>query len=390
METWIGSALMALMFGSWFTFAVLRPLRRHRQLQRIFSQAGQQLGVPALGLELRGPIEGMDVLVKMGTPLFRSFHEPESVKVEVDARSFPTPEVVQLVRSRLPLDGPRLLVEVEEGLSLEVAGEPGKPSDLTGPVEHLRSVVKQVLAAPIPELLFDNLAPGNGAELRLRSLQALARYYRKSEPTAWGLNAALTDPDPELRFVAALETSDDLLTAFVLDEQTPADLRSPALQRLQARLSYEQLSPVLGKVLFLQDDPCRIRAVALIGSHADQTHLGAVRQLAPQVSGELAAAVAITLEKLECRDEAPWIELLGSTSMDAQFLAMQALGKCGSERAVEPLLALASRGEDKAVARESIRAIQSRLVGAEAGGVSIVQDADAGAVSLAAPERDKV
>jgi hypothetical protein len=83
------------------------------------------------------------------------------------------------------------------------------------------------------------------------------------------------------------------------------------------------------------------------------------------------------------------VALLARDDEATQVRAAEALGRCGSVTAVEPLLACAERTSafgGRAV-RNAVQAavakIQSRLAGAEAGRVSVAGQAEVGAVSVA-------
>jgi hypothetical protein len=85
------------------------------------------------------------------------------------------------------------------------------------------------------------------------------------------------------------------------------------------------------------------------------------------------------------------VAILGRTDADLRVAAVRALGLVGSVKSVAPLLALLeARGLD-ADARQAIRgaigAIQSRLVGAEAGQLTVASaESESGRLSLAGSE----
>ncbi len=273
-------------------------MRKRLRLARLFSETGSKLGLTYQGLKLRGRIDDLDVLVELTGGGFepRPFTS-DDVRVKVWAPRFPPPEVLKLVRGRLGFDEPASSVSgpigaIAEGLSQVSEGLPRDCADLTARAERVIAAVRTTLAAPIPALLFENLAPNVRTETRLESLCALVEHYRKTEEAARALNASLADANPELRYLAALESTDSALEAFVLDSAVPSDLRWSALLRLETRVPYERLSPVLGKLLHLQDEPCRIRALSHIASHKDRAHAEKVSALATQARADLSEAVA--------------------------------------------------------------------------------------------------
>jgi hypothetical protein len=98
--------------------------------------------------------------------------------------------------------------------------------------------------------------------------------------------------------------------------------------------------------------------------------------------------VCRALEKrADSRAEETLVELLvrsgGGDALKAQ--AVKALATSGTAKSVEPLqtLAKAADGELKVAAREAVRQIQSRLVGVEAGRLSVVDSGAEGALSIA-------
>lgn len=360
---------------------------RQRRLAALFEQAGKKLGLSAEGTRIRGAVHGLDVHLEMTGGPGRGSSE-RGVRVKVWAPRFPPPDVIKLVRPRLDLPAPsglatRPVEPIYEGLALSMDGVPRAEWDLVALAEHLMATVRQVLLAPIPEYLRENLAADRPAHVRLASLQALVEQYRKSEATARALNACLTDPDPELRGVAALGTSIGALEAFVLDVKAPTDVRWDALLRLEARVGYERLSVYLGKVLDLPDDTLPLRALFVLEGRKDRTHLEKICSLAKRPDPVVAEAVARTLRTLECRSEVAMLDLLAAKSDDARRIAIAALREWGTVEAVEPLLESADAGHLPAEAREAVRAIQGRLSNAESGGVSVVEAvAGSGDVSL--------
>ncbi|MGC4119099.1 MAG: hypothetical protein QM765_31945 [Myxococcales bacterium] len=310
-----------------------------------------------------------------------------SVQISVRGPGLPSSVVLELVRPRLGLEqleppGTGPLKSTGGGLFQFVGPLDQASPALTSHVERLVRAARYLAGSRIPELLAENVAGSGPAGVRLESLRALAEHYLDDEVTARALHACLSESDRELRLLAALETCPSALVAFATDPSIDPGLRWRAQIKLETSLPYEQLSPVLAKVLALPGDETRSRALSLIAAHKDTAHLEAVRSLVPGANESVAEGVANALTQLGCRDEATWIALLATPSTRAALEATQVLRASGSVRAVEPLLALAERGELRDVAREAVRTIQSRLSGAEAGGVSLVQSVDGGAVSV--------
>lgn len=94
---------------------------------------------------------------------------------------------------------------------------------------------------------------------------------------------------------------------------------------------------------------------------------------------------------LDACSEPNLLPLLTSASVEAKGHAIRALASCGTIRAVEPLLAVEGDDALREFARSTVRAIQGRMPGADAGGLSVVAGVEGGAVSIVpAPEREKV
>jgi HEAT repeat protein len=104
-----------------------------------------------------------------------------------------------------------------------------------------------------------------------------------------------------------------------------------------------------------------------------------------------AAAAAAALGALgDARAESSLLKSIGSKAHELQLAAARALGRLGTVRSVEPLLTLLDSRRLDAMGRQSVRhavaSIQSRLVGAGAGQISLAQSAaESGRLSLAKP-----
>jgi len=78
------------------------------------------------------------------------------------------------------------------------------------------------------------------------------------------------------------------------------------------------------------------------------------------------------------------LRLLAREQVEVRRAAAEALGKLGTVRAVEPLLEVFRTGGGAAAARDAVRQIQSRIEGADRGGLSLAPAAaDDGALSVA-------
>ncbi|HEY3446301.1 MAG TPA: hypothetical protein VGK67_08040 [Myxococcales bacterium] len=385
--------LFAVSFLCIWTYAAVKTVGLGLRRPRVLNEVARTLGLQGRSFlfetsSLKGRIRELDVDVGLVEHPTVSRALVGEFRIRVIALRFPPPEVVELVLPRLGLGG--RVRAISSGLSQTVSGDIRAPAELVGAIEGLVTAVERASTAPIPEFLAANLATGCPSDLRLKSIKALLEHYPKAEETAWVLNSCSTDYEPEIRYLASQETSPSALEAFATDRHVRPELRLDALELLATRTSFERLSPLLGKVIDLPGDGPQIRALRLIASRRDKAHTPRVCEMA--ASGHstpaVAEALAEALLSLGARSEPTMLGLLESQSESAQAIAIKELREWGTVSAVEPLLQLRSRGAIEEAARSAVRAIQSRIAGAEVGRVSLVESVPTGGVSVV-PEREK-
>ncbi len=196
---------------------------------------------------------------------------------------------------------------------------------------------------------------------RRACLEALVDRFDEAPETLEVLRAALVDGDPVVRVYAARvlrsDASLEVLRAVVAEPESPEDALAEALFGLADRSEAVPISrlaelPQLGQ---------RVRAAIARGA---------------AVRGGPAAEVLL-------------LDLLDADDDVVDVAAAEALGRCGSLSAVEPLLAH-TRGvfRDRAVKRAAtaaVAAIQGRA-GGESGGLSLSAGADAGGLAVVGEE----
>lgn len=184
------------------------------------------------------------------------------------------------------------------------------------------------------------------------------------------------------------------LESFVTAEDADPQARAAALQWLSERLPRERLVPLLESPAVRKSAVLlrpAVEQLARLGRMPRAEHFGL---LLPTSSPAEAASIAQLLGELgEVRAETSLVDLLAHKDPAVQLAATNSLGKVGSVRVVEPLLALArSAGriastELSRAAEASARAIQARLGDVAPGRLSLSEvAAPAGALSVAREE----
>lgn len=264
-------------------------------------------------------------------------------------------------------------------------------------VQMLRGLVQLSRSLTVtPEALHQRLAQNAVhdplAGVRLQNLRFLADPSTAAPQELRGAagQALLGDEEPRVRLLAAQlvgARGHGVLAALAADPQLDSALRvlavtalgrppTPALDALRALLEGGSLPEVVGEALSVVGrrglTPLADAALAYISSEHESLRAAAANAL-----GALLYAPA----------EPRLVALLSDASPEVQRASAEALGALGSVAAVEPLLPLAdslSRPQLRRAARGAIGRIQSRLVGAEAGRVSLAEEQDlAGALQLA-------
>ncbi|MGZ6143133.1 MAG: HEAT repeat domain-containing protein [Myxococcales bacterium] len=241
-------------------------------------------------------------------------------------------------------------------LTFERPGLTAAPGEIRRTVEMLVEFAAQLPSGTVPELLLAN-ATSDESAVRKHNLELLAGQFPDAPETKVAADAALADPDPAIRLMAA-----NLLRG----ERGKAALR--------ALLEDPSAS-----------DDVLAEAVLAAGATRDASFVDPISALAKKHDRGLAEAVATALGKLgDARAETTLLRLLARDAADLKRAAATALGLAGTVQSVEPLL---GSGAPASVVRDSVRRIQARLGDVEAGRLSVApDDATAGALSPAADE----
>ena len=231
-------------------------------------------------------------------------------------------------------------------------------------------------------------------EVRRLNLLQLHDKFTAARETLTTSRAALSDPSPWVRLAAArfLRAEVETLEALARDQQAPDQVAAEAVALLAARLAPERAGPLLVEILGSRTGDAQRQAIEELGRLRHAPAYDALVVALDRADPRIAAAAAIALGALgDPRAETSLLAALGHEASELRLAAARALGELGSVASVAPLLALLeSRGLDT-TARQAIRgaiaAIQSRLVGAGAGQLTVAAaESESGRLSLAGSE----
>lgn len=230
--------------------------------------------------------------------------------------------------------------------------------------------------------------------VRLWNLLLLHDQFASTGEAREASRPALADSSPWVRLAAARFLGDEgleVLEALARDRQTPDQAALEAVALLAARLPVDRAGPLLVDVLKSRAGDARRQAIEELGRLRYQPALGPLIVLMERSDPRSAAAAAAALGSLgDARAETSLLKSVESDAHELRLAAAKALGRVGSVRSVQPLLMLLdSRRLDAAgrqCVRDAVASIQSRLVGAEAGQLSLATGApESGRLSLAKP-----
>jgi HEAT repeat protein len=244
--------------------------------------------------------------------------------------------------------------------------------------------------------LCPRLARNAGADplpgVRLQNLAQLQDKFTAAPEALATSRAALFDSDPWVRLAAArfLRAEVETLEAVARDRKAPDQAAAEAVALLAARMPAERVGPVLIEIVKNRTDEARRQAVEELGRLRHAPAAGPLIVLVDRADPRTAAAAATALGALEdAHAESSLIQALDSDAPELRMAAAKALGRLGGVKAVEPLMGLLSARLDTAsrqAIRDAVAAIQSRLVGAEAGQLTVAAgDLESGRLSLAQP-----
>lgn len=254
-------------------------------------------------------------------------------------------------------------------------------------LESEMTALAQALSIPvggIPGRLRENVERDSSPPMRRRCLETLLANYPDHEATAAAARAALGDRAAEVRAIAAESLrgeGDATLVAVALDDTAPGPVRARAIDAIGARFAPGTARPVVSRALDAPPGPARAAAIRWAGRLRCD---GAAERLAAMVAARdgldaaTGEAIGSALGVLgDPRGERAAIALLSHEDASVRLAAVKALAKIGGRDAVEPLLpfskSLLDFGDLKPAAAGAIRAIQSRLGGAERGALSMAE-----------------
>lgn len=236
--------------------------------------------------------------------------------------------------------------------------------------------------------------------VRLANLLTLAREFSAHEATRPALQAALADPDDEVRLRAASFLALEgipVLLALAAGENTDDSCAGRAVTALGEQLPLERTLAILLHALRTRRVATATACLAALGRSRSKDALGTLAKVLARESGPLAKVAAHALGAYgQPEAEAPLVAALDHEASAVRLAAAEALEAGGSVAAVEPLRQAERRHSGdttfRRAARQAIAAIQSRagsaspgqltLAEGESGRLSLEDDA-AGHVSLA-------
>ncbi len=230
--------------------------------------------------------------------------------------------------------------------------------------------------------------------VRLWNLWQLHEKFPETPEAREASREDLTDPSPWVRLTAARFLKDEgieTLERLAQDRGVPESAAADAVALLAARCPVARVGPLLVAALKAHSGEARVQAVQELGRIRYQPARRPLLVLLGRADPRSAAAAAEALSALgDASAEAALLKAVDSDARELRLAAIRALAVVGSVAAVEPLLAfLGSRrldAETRQTIHDAVRAIQSRLAGAEAGQLSLAAlSPGSGWLSVAAP-----
>jgi HEAT repeat protein len=230
--------------------------------------------------------------------------------------------------------------------------------------------------------------------VRLWNLLTLQERFAQTREAREASLAALRDQSPWVRVSAARFLRDEgraVLEELATDTAAPDQAAAEAVALLAARGRADEIGELLVSVLKNRSGEARRQAILGLGRLKHSPALGPLVVLLERADARTAAVAAEALGGLgDARAEPALLQAAAGEARELRIAAARALGPAGTVAAVEPLMRLLETrrldAESRQAIRECVAAIQSRLAGAEAGQLSIAEDArETGRLSLAAP-----
>jgi HEAT repeat protein len=284
------------------------------------------------------------------------------------------------------------IVQGELLVQLRDADYVGQPARLVEAVKELLEVAARLDQPPdLAARIAENTRREPEWRVRLENVSLLAEKFPHHAATREALEAARSDPRPEVRLAAALASGEDgpatlLEIASLRSWDEACVARSIAL--LGKHITPGNAEEVLSHALRSRQLKTIRACLRCLGQAGGPKAIKALAKVLIVEGDELAAAAAEALGASgHPAAEAPLLEALArGRSVDVRVAAAAALGHVGSAAAVLPLKELGARGgadaSERRAARQAIAEIPSRLYGASPGQLSLAEE-DAGALSLA-------
>jgi hypothetical protein len=322
---------------------------------------------------------------------------PDRVRAVLDVETRGV--VLRMLAGRVPLPGQRWLTLVVPVRLVEGALEVELPEDPTVPgADDLHRLAVALidlsrrfhLTGSVADRLAATVASEPEWRVRLQGLQLLSTSYPNDPATASALRQALADERPEVRLHAALALGEEG-TPVLLDlagaDAIADELASHALRALAERVPAEVAVAALQRALRLRRQQTVCAAAEALARVGGPEHVGLLAKVLAAEAGEIVAVAARALGALGGDEaEAALLAALESDELEVKLAAVTALGVAGSARAVLPVReateGLMVDGDLRRAGRQAVAAIQSRLLGASPGQLSLAAGA-AGQLSLA-------
>jgi len=241
-------------------------------------------------------------------------------------------------------------------------------------------------AAHASESLLDSVRTDPDPRVRVRSLLCLQSHATGTVFAQKAIEAAMADPHPAVRLEGAALAGDGglhLLRSLAVDRDLAMESRLRALRMLLSH-PFDGWAELTSEILELEPE-YREKALS-IRELTDRKEVRVALEAwvgRQQFLHSDLDALARILGKLM---EPHALAMLSERSEAAQQAAVSALGRCGTAAAVEPLQQI-ERSKDlskelRSAAEMALQRIRNRLVGAEAGWVSLAGElSQSGALS---------
>ncbi len=339
------------------------------------------------------------VAVKIRPELFIPSAEEIEIGDEVFDRTFIIQGPKGIMLALLDAGTRLLLLRLRTDIRLEIClGELRAESNSDGRILALLPLLLDAgrrFAQPppgVPRRLAENICQDPEPRVRLQNLLFLIREHSEEPGTAETLRTACSDRSPEIRLQAARELgSEGRGVLLEIAENVAEDaLSAEALSALGAEVPFERAAAILDRARGDRRlQTCRA-CLEPLGRGGGAAAVAPLAQVLAQEEGDLAIAAVQALAATGSPDaETPLILALQREEEDLRMAAANALGRAGSAAAVLPLKEMAERSwldrDLRRTAYEAIAEIQSRLLGASPGQLSLA-GSEAGQLSLAEAE----